>query len=273
MKTKRPIPKKVIKPEYDNGNVRVYHGDMFRIVPVIQGKGYDFIFADPPFNIGQRYEEYDDNVAWDEYENTIRWWIRTCWSALNDNGVLALHGPDDLVELYLNNARTFKMRRRAWINWHYRFGQCGRFNWIDARCHCLIFSKRKKHTWNPDAVLVESDRVAYGDKRTAETENGGMRLPGTVWGVPSDGPYWGRVQGNSVERVRDRPNQLPERYLERLIKAYTNKGDRILDPFSGSGTTAVVAEVLGRKCDTIDIDAGGVKATIERVKKGAVRVE
>jgi site-specific DNA-methyltransferase (adenine-specific) len=99
-----------------------------------------------------------------------------------------------------------------------------------------------------------------------------MRLPGTVWGVPSDGQYWGRVQGNNKERSPGHPNQLPEVYLERLIRAYTNPGDKVLDPFGGSGTTAVVAQALGRDCTTIDISMGNCKSIEARLQKGAVRI-
>ena len=166
------------------------------------------------------------------------------------------------------------MPRIAWINWHFRFGECTRANWINARCHCLIFAKNAAtYTWNPDAVLVESDRVKYGDKRIHDSENGGSRLPGTVWGVPSDGPNWGRVQGDNKERVKSCPNQLPEVYLERLILAYTNEGDHVCDPFGGSGTTAVVCQALGRNCVTFDISGANVNEIRRRLKRGSVRVK
>jgi DNA modification methylase len=74
-----------------------------------------------------------------------------------------------------------------------------------------------------------------------------MRVPGNVWGIPSDGEYWGRVQGNSKERRQGHPNQLPEVYLERLIRAYTDENDIVVDPFVGSGTTPVVARALKRR--------------------------
>jgi len=186
---------------------------------------------------------------------------------------MALHGPDDLAEAYVVAQRRLNMRRIAWINWHYRFGQCGRSNWLDARCHCLIFAKHDEWTWNPDDVLVDSDRkTQYADKRIHETANGGQRLPGTVWGIPSDGQYWGRIQGNNKERRHGHPNQLPEVYLERLILAYTNPGDHILDPFAGSGTTSVVADALARECVTIDVSEPNVNSVRERLAIGAVRV-
>ena len=248
-------------------NEEILIGDCREIVPTLGT--FDFIFADPPFNIGHGYNGYDDKR--DDYEEFTAAWIETCWNTCG--GVMALHGPDDLVELYLMAARRLGMKRIAWVNWHYRFGQCGRSNWIDARCHCLIFAKADSWTWNPESVLVQSDRATtYGDKRVDETERGGWRLPGTVWGVPSDGPYWGRVQGNSSERRQDHPNQLPEVYLKRLLLAYTNEGDRVLDPFAGSGTTATVAKALGRSCVTIDVSEPNVESVRERIAKGAVRV-
>jgi site-specific DNA-methyltransferase (adenine-specific) len=224
--------------------VEILCGDCRQLVP---GLGrFDFVFADPPFNIGHPYVGYEDRRS--DFDTFTAEWLETCWAACD--GVMALHGPDDLAEAYLAHARRLGMRRIAWVNWHYRFGQCRDTNWIDARVHCLVFSKRPTWKWRPDAVLVESDRVAYGDSRVHRSSRGGKRVPGTVWGVPSDGRFWGRVNGNSLERRPGHPNQLPERYLERLLLAYTDAGDRVLDPFAGSGTTATIAAALGRHAGT-----------------------
>lgn len=251
---------------------RVIVGKCQEVVPTIPFK-FHLVFADPPFNIGHPYRGYDDKIPDKDYQDFTYEWIAACWEACD--GVICLHGPDDLAELYLRYAELqgFADSRIAWLNWHYRFGQCHRANWIDARCHCLVFSKNDKHTWNPEAVLVDSDRVAYGDKRVNDTENGGKRLPGTIWGIPSDGQFWGRVVGNSAERRPHHPNQLPEVYLERLIRAYTNPGDRVLDPFCGSGTTATVAVALGRHCVTIDVSESNAASARERIAAGAKRIK
>lgn len=274
-----PVPKSKFRPiPYYRSDgvdplVKVYHGNCIDILPKLDRK-FDFIFADPPFNIGQEYAGYYDDIPESKYEMFIRDWIRECYYCLNDNGVMCLHGPDEVCELYLRAMTNDQFHRIAWINWHYRFGQCNRGNWIDARCHCLVYAKLpSQYTWNPDAVLVDSDRkTKYKDPRIHDSERGGSRLPGTVWGIPSDGPYWGRVQGNNEERRGNHPNQLPEVYLERLIKAYTNPGDSILDPFGGSGTTAVVAAALGRKCVTIEISEQSCQSLVSRLNKGSVRV-
>ena len=261
-------PGKAIAIEIELQNVgAVYHGDCRQIVPSI-GE-FDFVFADPPFNIGQDYSGYDDKMEKFEFDDFVQQWIDVCWDACR--GVMALHGNDDMAEQYLFHARRKGMKRIAWVNWHYRFGQCNRSNWIDSRCHCLIFSKNEKYKWNPDSVLVESDRVQYGDKRVNETDNGGKRVPFSTWGIPSDGPFWSRVVGNSKERIPECPNQLPELYLKRLILAYTDRGDRVLDPFGGSGTTAVVASSLGRDYATVDVSQKNVDVIRARIKKGMVR--
>jgi len=236
---------------------------------------FHFAFLDPPFNIGQDYSDHDDKMSRKDFLIMIGNAISAVSCNMVDGGVIALHGPDDLAEIYLDKCPRRSLTRIAWINWHYRFGQCNKSNWIDARCHCLIYKKGDApHTWNPEDVLVPSDRATvYNDKRIHDTDGGGSRLPGTVWGVPSDGPYWGRVQGNSRERQPDCPNQLPEKYLERLIKAYTNPGDLILDPFCGSGTTAVVADALDRNCITIDVSQRCLDVAQDRVLRGAVRVD
>jgi len=106
-----------------------------------------------------------------------------------------------------------------------------------------------------------------------ETENGGEPVPATVLGIPSDGKFWGRIQGNNADRRIELPNQHPERYLDRLLKAYTNGKDRVLDPFAGSGTTAVVAAASNRHCVTIDISEATCESVRQRIRKGAVRID
>ena len=266
-----------IDRKYDS-KAKVLHGDCREWIPKAAKKvgGFDFIFADPPFNIGQNYSGYEDDSSPEKFSEMIFDCVAEMWAALKPNGVLALHGPNELVTMYLviENGVKLTMNRIAWVNWHYRFGQHSKTNWINSRTHCLIYAHNPDDfTFNADAVLVASDRAAkYGDKRTDATERPGQRLPGTVWGVEGDGPHWGRVTGDNRERQKESPNQLPEVYLERLIRAYTNPGDTVLDPFGGSGTTAVVAMALGRNAVTIDVSKTNVEIIKERLKKGAVRL-
>jgi predicted RNA methylase len=252
-------------------SVRIHCGDCREIVPTL-GK-FAMTFLDPPFGIGQQYADYRDVGGDPLLEQLLPQALEVCRDATD--GVLVLHGPDDLAEVYLREAARFGMRRVAWILWHYRFGQCGRGNWIHSHEHCLVYATHRDFTWRPEAVLVPSDRAAvYGDTRVGDYANGGQRLPFTVWGVAGDGDcdYWGRVQGNSKERRSGHPNQLPEVYMARLVNAYTDPRDRILDAFSGSGTLPTVAHALGRHCDAVDVSRASCESIARRVREGAVRV-
>lgn len=255
---------------------KVLHGDCRKLIPIAAKKvgGFHFAFADPPFNIGQDYTGYDDRQSWEDFQQFTFEWIKAVWDSLRPGGLMCLHGPDNMAIMYIQEGlcQGYGTHRLAWVNWHYRFGQHRDTSWIDARCHCLVYAKPGfKHTWNPDAVAVASDRAGNGDKRTDTTKRPGKRNPGTVWGIPSDGPNWGRVVGDNTERQPECPNQLPEVYLERLIRAYTNPGDFVLDPFGGSGTTATVAVALERSAVTMDVSETNVELIKRRIKKGPVR--
>lgn len=265
------------------GEYGVYNGNCLDILKgeKLKNRFYDFIISDPPFNIGQEYNGFVDRIPEGEYKQFIFHVLIALVNHMTPTGVLCLHGTDAVIELYLHAMRELSvneefadLKRVAWINWHYRFGQCTFNNWIDSRCHCLVYS-RGNYIWNPQDVLVDSDRLTkYKDKRCENSKYKGKRMPMTIWGLPSDGSGWGRVTGSksNKERRENHPNQLPELYLARLIKAYTNVGSRILDPFGGSGCTITVAKALGRSCDTIEISESSCASIVERLKRGAVRV-
>jgi DNA modification methylase len=90
-----------------------------------------------------------------------------------------------------------------------------------------------------------------------------MRAPMDVW----YGKYWGRVQGNNKERRDQHHNQIPEVYLERVIRACSNEGSLVLDPFLGSGTTSTVARAWNRRSIGIEYSKTNAKNAWERITK------
>jgi site-specific DNA-methyltransferase (adenine-specific) len=246
----------------------VYPGDC---VPIMTAWGDafcpDFIFADPPFNIGEDYgETSNDSRPAAEFEFWTRTWLMAVCNMLRPGGVLAINVPDSMVRIILNGiaveCNKYEMQQIDWCIWHYRFGQHTKHKFIPSKTHCLIFRRGDtRHTWNPDSILVESLRSSqYNDKRIFDSEKGGMRVPFNVW---TDIP---RVVGNSRERVKGHPNQIPEAYLERLILAYTDPVDYVFDPFGGTGTTSAMAARHGRRSATIEINTDYCEDIISRVK-------
>lgn len=251
------------------------------LMPALRGR-VDLIFADPPFNWNRAYDRWNDSMPEREYLEFTYAWIDLCAELLKPGGSFWINIPDDwaaeIVVHLKHGARNEKgelsprLVLENWCIWHYRFGQNLTERFINSKVHALHFVKGGgRHTWNPMEVLEQSDRAAiYGDARTLSKKDGmpaGLRVPMDVW----YGPFWGRVQGNNKERRGYHDNQLPETYLERVILSTSNKGDLVLDPFLGSGTTGVVAHALGRRFIGCEYSPENAKSAFERIKAGPVR--
>lgn len=245
-------------------NNYIFHRDC--ISGIRQWRAFQLVFLDPPFNIGQRYKGYEDKRA--DYQEWLGDVLEAGWDRVAPGGVLVLHGSAKLRPVYWR-ATIEKLLDRNYedeIIWHYRFGQHQHNGWIDNHCTWMVFRKPgAEKAFYPDNVLVESDRRSkYSDKRIAKSARQGLRTPGTVWGVPSDGSGWGRVT-NGKERRHGHPNQLPEKLLERAVLAYTRRLEWVCDMFSGSGTLSAVCRKLERNSVAFDVSEESVNSGRERI--------
>jgi site-specific DNA-methyltransferase (adenine-specific) len=274
----------------ESPEVRVWVGDCREILPrlgAVRESSVDLVFADPPFNWNRAYDKWRDKMPEEAYLDFTYHWIWLCSKALRPGGSMWINIPDDWaaeIVAFLKgriptkyDIQSMRMQMENWCIWHYRFGQNTSARFINSKVHALHFVKfgvapdGRPQTWNPGEVLEQSDRAAiYGDPRTQSKKDGmppGLRVPMDVW----YGQYWGRVQGNNKERRDYHDNQLPEVYLERVIRSSSNEGDLVLDPFLGSGTTGVVAHHLKRRFIGTEFSAENAKSAFERIKKGPHR--
>ena len=253
---------------------RVYVGDCRELVPAVaEPNTVDLIFADPPFNWSRAYDEWDDSMPEAEYLEFTEQWLDRCVETLAPAGSFWVNIPDDWAAEIVVHLKRRGLTMVNWCVWHYRFGQNTRGRFINSKVHALYFAKDPRaRTWNPAEVLEFSDRRSvYADPRTETKRDGmpaGLRVPMDVW----YGQYWGRVQGNNKERRHGHDNQLPEVYLERVIRACSNPGDLVLDPFLGSGTTGVVAHALGRHFLGVEYSRANAARACERIEAGPVRI-
>jgi site-specific DNA-methyltransferase (adenine-specific) len=271
----------LLAPTYitDDGLGRVFVGDCREVVPRIPeaaSKSVDLIFADPPFNWQVKYGDWHDGLPRDEYLRFTEQWLDACVDALTERGSFWVNIPDDTAAEIVVHLKKRGMHMINWCVWHFRFGQNRMGSFIMSKVHALYFAKNKEvegRIWNPEAVLEPSDRATiYNDDRTFNKKEGtgpsGMRVPMDVW----YGKHWGRIQGNNKERRPAHENQLPEIYLERVIRACSNEGDVVLDPFNGSGTTATVARGLKRIGIGVEYSPTLAKSAFERIQKGPIRL-
>ncbi|MBS0195907.1 MAG: site-specific DNA-methyltransferase [Planctomycetes bacterium] len=266
-----PIP----SHELSNPAARIYVGDCRELIPRIpeckRGE-VDLVFADPPFNWKRGYDKWDDNMAEREYLDFTYSWLDLCIGALRPGGSLWVNIPDDWAAEIVVHLKQRRLTMLNWCIWHYRFGQNNNDYFISSKVHVLYFLKPGgQRTWNPQAVLEMSDRAStYGDARTMSKRDGmpaGMRVPLDVW----YGQYLGRVQGNNSERRNYHDNQLPEAYLNRVVRCSSNEGDLVMDPFLGSGTTGVMSHSLKRRFIGTEFSEVNAKNAAARIAAGPVR--
>ncbi len=235
---------------------KIICGDCIETLSKIGEPFADLIFADPPFNIGYKYDKYHDKV---ERNNYIAWtkdWMTACKKVLKPTGSFYIAIGDDYAANVKVIADEIGLTMRNWIIWHYTFGQQTKDKFARSHTHIFYFANNPKNfTFNDFAVRVPSDRqLIYADKRA----NPAGKIPDDVWDNP-------RVCGTFKERTGWHPCQMPEQLLMRIVAASSNSGDCVLDPFVGSGTTAAAAIKLRRNYVGIEISADYAKKGRQRL--------
>lgn len=217
----------------------------------------ELAFADPPFNIGYDYDVYHDKL---ESENYLAWsrdWIAQIVRVLKPNGTFWLAiGDEYAAELKVMMQREHGLTCRSWVVWYYTFGVNCKQKFSRSHAHLFHMVKQADDfTFNVDDIRVPSARqLVYGDRRA----NANGRLPDDTWILrPQDVPesftaeedtwYFPRVCGTFKERAGWHGCQMPEQLLGRIIRACSNEGELVVDPFGGSGTTLAVAKKLNRR--------------------------
>jgi site-specific DNA-methyltransferase (adenine-specific) len=284
---------------------RVIHGDSVDVFNKLPEGFADLCFADPPFNIGYLYHNYDDRKDVDEYVDWSERWMRAVHRALKPTGSFYLAiGDEFAADLAVVARRKIGFHLRNWIIWHYTFGQQTKKMFAKSHTHILYFSKSKPEsgmgnlTFNADAIRVKSARqTTYNDLRanskgklpddtwflrpqeTAFYESGYQQYlqkqdavgnaqlcPVELFDPTSDTWYVSRLCGTFKEREGWHGCQMPIAVLDRIIKASSNPGDVVIDPFNGSGTTVVSAALLGRRYLGVDQSADYVSFATKRLE-------
>lgn len=239
----------------------------------------DLVFADPPFNIGYDYDVYDDSQDQATYLKWSEKWIKGVHRALKPTGTFWLAIGDEYAAELKVLSQKIGFSCRSWVIWYYTFGVNCKKKFSRSHAHLFHFVKDPENfTFNDDAIRVPSARqLVYNDKRA----NSKGRLPDDTWVLrPQDLPegfqatddtwYFPRVAGTFKERAGFHGCQMPEQLLGRIIRCCSNPGELVLDPFSGSASTLIVAKKLGRKFLGFDLSGDYIERGLARLAKAQV---
>ena len=221
-------------------------GDAFYILHRLPAGRFDLLFADPPYNLTKDFgaEKFTQRSS-DAYEDWLDSWILKCVPLLKPTASVYICGDwRSSAAIQHVGSKYFKLQNR--ITWEREKGRGARQNWKNTAEDIWYFTVSDDFTFNLNAVKMRRKVLApYKENSSpkdwkAEKE-GNFRdtHPSNIW-TDISVPFW------SMPENTDHPTQKPEKLLAKIILASTNTGDLILDPFAGSGTTAVAAKKLGR---------------------------
>lgn len=235
---------------------QLLNGDCITELKKIPDNSLDFCFADPPYNIKKKYENWNDGIDIQEYFNWCDEWLTELARILKPGRTLAvLNIPQWCIRHFkhLNNILDYQ----DWIVWE---GLSMPVRMImPAHYSILCFSKGIPRPLpglirenNSDLELRTLNRLSEGFcirssciNRRHKLKIKDREIAGNLW--------WDvhRLKHNS--RRLDHPCQLPPLFMHRLISLFTNEGESVIDPFNGVGTTTLTAHQMNRKYIGIEL--------------------
>ena len=255
---------------------RVFQGDCVALLKEMEAGSVDLAFADPPFNIGYKYDVYDDAKQAEDYLAWCREWIAGIHRCLKPNGTFWLAIGDEFAAELKIASQQAGFHTRSWVIWYYTFGVNCVNGFSRSHTHLLHFVKDPKdftfNRSNPQVRVKSARELVYADSRA----NPSGRLPDNTWITrPQDAPesfspnhdtwYFARVAGTFKEREGFHGCQMPEQLLARIIRVSSHPQDLVIDPFTGSGTTLCVAKKLGRQFLGFELSEDYVKFIQQRL--------
>jgi len=248
-----------VQLHYQNEFGRLYLGDSICWLKSLEPQSADMVFADPPYNLNKA--EWDAFGSLKEYVEWSTIWIAQAARVLRPEGTMYVCGFSEILA-HICVAAAHHFRGYRWLVWHYKNKANLGSDWGRSHESIVHFRKGGKQTFNIDNVRIPygAHTLRYPVHPQAETSQYGKNGNGKKHDNWTPNPKGAKPKDvfdipttcNGMLEKTPHPTQKPEELLRRLLLASTDKGDLVLDPFSGSGTTAVVAQQLKRSwlaCD------------------------
>ncbi len=240
----------------------ISQGDCLDLLKKIPDDSVQMTFADPPFNLGKKYNSYKDTLKLQEYLNWCEIWISEMVRVTKPEGTIFLHNIPKWLTFfttYLNKFSYFK----HWISWDAPTAPMGK-SLQPSHYGILFYTKSVK-----GSKIYEIRHPHKRDRKTGYLlkDYGGKKELLHPFG-PLVSDVWTDIHRIRHSKFRDEhPCQLPVHLLERIILMSTDEGDIVLDPFMGTGTTAIAAKRLGRNYIGLELDENYVTIAEEKLNK------
>lgn len=249
-----------IMPTYKTENSMLILGDTFQVLDKMKSQSVDLIFADPPYflsnggiscsggkQVSVNKGDWDASSGLSQKHRFNRRWIHRCRRILKPNGSIWISGT-------LHNIFSIGMALEQ-----ENFKIINNITWQKTNpppnlaCRCFTHST-ETIIW---AKLNDKKAKHIFHYEVMKEENEGKQMK-DVWTTSLTPP--------SEKKEGKHPTQKPLAILERIIKASSDPGDIVMDPFCGSSTTGVAAQKLGRKYIGIDSNSEYIDLSIRRLK-------
>lgn len=247
-----------------NDKHKIIHGDALEALASLPSSSIDLIFADPPYNIGKNFNGHKDKWATEEdYLNWCYKWLDLCIQKLKPSGSFYVMTATQFMpffDIYLRKKLNILSR----LVWYYDSSGVQAKKYFGSMYEPILFCVKDKnnYTFNTNDILVEAKtgakRKLIDYRKAVPTVYSSEKVPGNVW-------EFARVRYR-MDEYENHPTQKPIALLERIIKASSNEGDLVMDPFSGTFTTCFVAKELNRDFIGIELQDEYVKIGLRRLQ-------
>lgn len=247
-----------------NEKHKIIYADALEALKTVLDNSVDLIFADPPYNIGKNFNGKVEK--WETEESYLEWcyeWLDLCIQKLKPNGSFYVMTATQFMpyfDIHLRKKLTILSR----IVWSYDSSGVQAKKYYGSMYEPILFCVKDKnnYTFNTNDILVEAKtgakRKLIDYRKAVPTVYNSEKVPGNVW-------EFSRVRYR-MDEYENHPTQKPISLLERIIKASSNEGDLVLDPFSGTFTTCYVAKELNRNSIGIELQDEYVKIGLRRLQ-------
>lgn len=263
----------------------IINGDCINVMGTLPESSIDLIVTSPPYGCGINYDVHDDDMTIEEYKQFSKEWLTQAYRVLKDDGRIALNIPYEInrqtkggrifisAEIWmimkeigygffglvdLNEKSAHRSKTTAWGSW---MSPSSPYIYNPKECVILAYKKspKKVHKGQPQWTGIISE---------VETETGEMKKK-TVYLDEEKKEFMDLVYGQ-WDYFAD-TKQLTKATFSmdipsKAIKILTYKEDIVLDPFTGSGTSLVAAETLGRRWIGIELSSNYVEVAKKRVQ-------